>query len=89
MFIHILLNIKKTSVKKLKEINYIKVLGFSRLGKKYLKEIRNKINIPIITNYSDLEDNNLDFELYVTAIYNGIIERPDLNIYQKKETRII
>ena len=84
MFIHILLNIKKEDVKKLKEINYIRVLGFSKLGKKYLKEIRDKISIPIITNYSDLKDNNLDFELYITSIYNEIIERPDLNIVELK-----
>ena len=50
MFIHILLNIKKTDVSKLKKINYIRVLGFNKTGKKYLKEQREKINIPIITN---------------------------------------
>ena len=84
MFIHILLNIKKEDVKRLKEINYIRVLGFSKYGKKYLKEIRDKINIPVITNYSNLEDENLDFELYVTSIYNEIIERNDLNIVELK-----
>ena len=84
MFIHILLNIKKDDVKKLKEINYIRVLGFSTKGKKYLKEIRDKVNIPIITNYSDLKDNNLDFELYVTCIYNEIINRNDLNLIELK-----
>ncbi len=84
MFIHILLNIKKDDVKKLKEINYIRVLGFSKLGKKLIKEQREKINIPIITNYSDINDSNLDFELYVTTIYNEIIDKPDLNIIELK-----
>ena len=84
MFIHILLNIKKNDVKKQKEINYIRILGFSKLGKKYLKEQREKINIPIITNYSNIDDTNLDFELYVTTIYNEIINRPDLNIIELK-----
>ena len=84
MFTHILLNIKKDDVNKLKEINYIKVLGFSKQGKKYLKEIRKKVLIPIITNYSDINDNNLNFELYVTCIYNEIIERNDLNIIELK-----
>ena len=84
MFTHILLNIKKDDVNKLKEINYIKVLGFSKQGKKYLKEIREKVSIPIITNYSDIDDNNLNFELYVTCIYNEIIERNDLNIIELK-----
>ncbi len=84
MFTHILLNIKKTDVKKLKEINYIRVLGFNKTGKKYIKEQRDKLNIPIITNYSDITDNNLDFELYVTSIYNEIINRNDLNIIELK-----
>ena len=84
MFIHILLNIKKEDVISRKKINYIRVLGFSQQGKKYLKERRKNINIPIITNYSDINDNNLDFELYVTTIYNEIINRNDLNIIELK-----
>ena len=84
MFIHILLNIKKDDVKKLKEINYIRILGFTNIGKKYIKELRNKVNIPIITNYSDLNDDNLNFELYVTYIYNEIINRKDLNLVELK-----
>ncbi len=84
MFIHILLNIKKSDVKKRKEINYIRILGFNKLGKKYLKELKGHITIPLITNYSDLDDDNLNFELYVTTIYNEIINRNDLNIIELK-----
>ncbi len=84
MFIHILLNIKKSDVKKRKEINYIRILGFNKLGKKYLKELKGHITIPLITNYSDLDDDNLNFELYVTTIYNEIINRNDLNITELK-----
>lgn len=84
MFIHILLNIKKEDITQRKEINYIRVLGFSENGKKYLKEIRKRINIPIITNYSDISEKNLNFELYVTTIYNEIINRNDLNITELK-----
>ena len=84
MFIHILLNIKKDDVKNLKEINYIRILGFTNIGKKYIKELRNKLNIPIITNYSDIDNDNLSFELYVTCIYNEIINRNDLNLIELK-----
>ena len=84
MFIHILLNIKKDDINKLKEINYIRVLGFSKLGKKYLKDLRKEITIPIITNYSDIKDSNLDFELYATCIYNEITQKSDLNIIELK-----
>ena len=88
MFIHLLLNIKKEDVNKLKEINYIRVLGFSKPGKKYLKELRKTATIPIITNYRDLCDDNLNFELYVTSIYNEIINRNDLNITELKSIPI-
>ena len=88
MFIHILLNIKKEDTIKRKEINYIRVLGFNKLGKKYIKEIRKQINIPIITNYSDIADDNLSFELYATSIYNEIIQRNDLNIVELKSIPI-
>lgn len=88
MFIHILLNIKKEDVEKRKSINYIRILGFSKLGKKHLKEQRKKLSIPIITNYSNINDNNLDFELYVTSIYNEIINKPELNLTELKSIPI-
>ena len=84
MFIHILLNIKKDDVKKRKEINYLKILGFDEIGKKYLKEIKKEINISLITNYSDLTNENLDFELYVTIIYNIIMNQEENNLKELK-----
>lgn len=84
MFIHILLNIKKQDVERRKEINYIRILGFSNIGKEYLKEQRKNINIPIITNYSDINDDNLTFELTSTFIYHKIIQRQDLDIIELK-----
>lgn len=88
MFLHILLNIKKKDINKREKINYIRILGFDKVGKKYLKTIRKKTNIPIITNYSDIDDDNLDFELYSTFIYNSIIERNDLNTVELKSIPI-
>ena len=88
MFIHILLNIKKEDKEKRKKIDYIRILGFSKIGKKYLKELREKSTIPLITNYSDIESENLDFELYTTTIYNEIIARTDLNIIELKSIPI-
>ena len=88
MFIHILLNIKKEDIEKRKKINYIKVLGFNKTGKNFLKEIRKKISIPVITNYSEINNDNLDFELYVTTIYNIIINQNELNICELKSIPI-
>ena len=88
MFLHILLNIKKSDVIKRKEINYIRILGFDNQGKKYLKEIKKEVIIPLITNYSDINDDNLSFELYATCIYNSIINSNNLNITELKSVPI-
>ena len=76
MFLHILMNLKKED--NLSEINYLRVLGFNQKGRLYLKNIKDKINIPIITNYKDSDDYVLKFELKVTILYLNIIKRPDL-----------
>ncbi len=84
MFIHILLNIQKNDVKKRKEINYLRVLGFDKLGREYLKKIKKECPIPIITKYSDINDDNLTFELHTAFIYHMIINNPNLNITELK-----
>jgi len=75
MFLHILLNIKKDTKY---DINYIRVLGFNELGKKYIKKIKNEIAMPIITNYKDIDDPVLNIERITTIIYLNIINRSDL-----------
>ncbi len=87
MLLHILLNIKKED-KRLKEINYIRLLGFSKKGRNYIKEIK-KDSIPIITNYSDLNDSNLNTELYSSIIYYQIINKDNLYIKELKSIPII
>ena len=42
------------------------------------KEIKEKLNIPIVTNYKDSDDFVLKFELKITILYLNIIKRPDL-----------
>ncbi len=89
MFLHILLNIKKSDVLLLKNINYLRILGFSKKGRNYLKELKDSIKIPIITNYSDLENNNLDFELYTSIIYYQIINKEELIIKELKSIPVM
>lgn len=88
MFIHLLLDIKKEDCPKLKEINYLRILGFSKNGQMFLKKIKKDIQVPIITKYSDSNDTNLQYELYVTTIYNSIINRDDLNQIELKSIPI-
>lgn len=75
MFLHILLNIQKNDKY---SINYIRVLGFNKLGRQYLKKIKNDISIPIITNYKDIGDQVLYLEKIATIIYLNIINKNNL-----------
>ena len=88
MFIHIFLNIRKNDTAKLKEINYIRVLGFSKTGREFMKTRKKEIDIPIITNYSDLDDSNLDFELHITYLYNIVTNQNKMNLIELKSIPI-
>lgn len=72
MFIHILCGITKEEMKQFHHIEYIRVLGFSKNGRNLLKNIKNQIKIPIITNFSSLKHPMLDIEFRVTCIYASI-----------------
>ena len=88
MFIHILLNYKKEDSKILKNIDYIRVLGFTKNGTKIIKEVRLEGLIPLITNYSDISSPTMDFILRSTFIYNQIMNHDD-NIKELKSVPII
>ncbi len=82
MLTHILCSYTKKENENL-EIKYVRVLGFSNKGKKYLNKIKKDIDVPIITN---INKNNIDYlktELKADSIYNLITERND-NLYSKK-----
>ena len=77
MFTHIMCNFTKEEASKMKDIAYIRVLGFSKLGQKYLKEIKKDVSIPLITNYSKLSNEMLELEFRVTCVYASILKEKD------------
>ena len=83
MFTHIICSYTKEENTKYKDIEYIRVLGFSNKGKKYLNNIKKEIDIPIITNISKSNIDLLELELRVDNIYNLLFDRKD-NLYAKK-----
>ncbi len=76
MFLHILTNLKENP--KDIPINYLRVLGFDLEGREYLKKIKGTLDIPIITNYKDIDDEVLDIELKTTILYLSIMKFDDL-----------
>ena len=87
MFIHILTSFTKENAKDI-DVTYIRVLGFNTIGKTYLKEIKKDINIPLITSYKNINDNNLNIEYKVTCIYS-ILVNDDTLIKKDLEKPII
>ena len=69
MLLHILTDFTKEEAKNLK-IDYIRLLGFSTNGKKYLNRIKKTIDVPIITGYKKNISKILDIELKITKIYS-------------------
>lgn len=68
MFTHILCDFTKKDATNL-DVEYIRILGFNELGKKYLNKIKKDIKIPLITGYSNIKSRILDIEYKVTKIY--------------------
>ena len=77
MFTHILCNFTKEEAKLYNEVTYIRILGFNYKGRNYLNSIKKDINIPIISNFSRLNDPILDIELRSTCVYASILNEKD------------
>ena len=80
MFLHILCNFTNFENEQCMDIHYIRVLGFNSSGRDFLKSIKRDCSVPIISNFSSLNDIMLDIEFRSTCIYslifndNSIIE---------------
>ena len=83
MFIHILCSYTKKDNEKNKDIKYLRVLGFSQKGKKYLNKIKKEIDIPIITNIKKENYELLELEIKTDRIYNLIMNLDD-DVLRKK-----
>lgn len=73
MLLHILCDFTKEENKKCQNIEYIRILGFNKIGKSYLNKIKKQTNIPIISKF---EKNNtmLNIEYRSTCVYSLIFK---------------
>ena len=74
MFTHILCDFTKEQANEFNNIEYIRVLGFNNKGRLYLKQIKNEIEVPIITNFSSIKNKILDVEFKSTCVYASILD---------------
>lgn len=87
MLNHILIGLNKKDTSNIKNIEYIRILGFNNIGKKYLHDVKKKINYPIIYNYNkDYISSN--YELNATKVYS-IITNDNIIDKEYKKTIII
>lgn len=73
MLTHILCNFTKEEASKFKNIEYIRILGFSNKGQKYLNSIKKNINIPLLSKFSKNDNDMLALEFRTTCIYASIL----------------
>lgn len=85
MLIHILCSFTKEEAKKYKNNEYIRVLGFDKLGREYLNKIKKVSELPIITGYSNTNSNILDIEYRVSSIYYMASKEKNKTILMTKE----
>ena len=77
MFTHILCGFTKEEADNYKDVEYLRVLGFTNKGRLYLKEIKDKTKLPIITNYSTIKNNMLSLEFRTTCVYASILNETE------------
>lgn len=69
MLLHILVGFTKDMADDMKEINYIRILGFSKKGQAYLNKVKKDIDIDILSKF--VRNNKyLELELKTTEIYS-------------------
>ena len=85
MLIHILCNFTKEQANKWHDISYIRVLGFSRKGQKYLNDIKKEMSLPLVTTFSRCQDEMLKYEQTVTSIYASVFTQEKQNKIIKSE----
>lgn len=78
MLLHILTNFTKEEAKNI-QIDYIRLLGFSPNGKKYLNKIKKDIKVPIIIRYKKEISKLLDIELRITKVYDIVTNNNEID----------
>ncbi|PMC38329.1 nucleotidyltransferase [Bacillus sp. UMB0899] len=75
---HILTNTTKSQINKLtmQKSSYIRLLGMSDIGQKYLSEHKKKVNLPIISKLSTSQDSLLDLDIKAAHTYFMIMPEP-------------
>ncbi|MEH6944897.1 nucleotidyltransferase [Bacillus sp. JJ722] len=68
--VHILTNAKKEQIKRcLTEPAYLRVLGFTEKGRKYLNEKKKRVELPLISRIANIQHEALNFDIQASIIH--------------------
>lgn len=76
MLTHILVGFTKKEAKQFKNIEYIRILGFTKQGQTYLNRIKKEIEIPLLSKFKKGIP-MLDLELRATMVYASILKKDE------------
>lgn len=85
MFTHILCNFTKAEASTFKNITYLRLLGFSNNGQKYLNFIKKSLTLPLITKFNKENDKMLELEFRTTCVYASTLSNEDKRNLIEKE----
>ena len=77
MLIHILVGFTKEEAKRLKEPEYLRILGFTYSGQKYLNEIKKDLSLPLVSKFTSIHHPALQLELKATIAYASILNEEE------------
>lgn len=77
MLIHILVGFTKEEAKRQAEPEYIRILGFSYNGQKYLNTIKSELSLPLVSKFTSLRHPALQIELKATIAYASILDEEE------------
>jgi len=84
MCIHILCSFTKEEAAKFREVEYIRLLGFSNKGKNYLNKIKKELTLPVLSNYSPKVSDMLSLEMRATSIYSLLLKEESNDLIEKE-----
>ena len=77
MLNHILCSFTVYEKDNINDLEYIRILGFSTKGKKYLNQIKKELKTPILNKYDTKKYKTLEIEKRVTNVYSLIFDDID------------
>ncbi|CAM3695332.1 nucleotidyltransferase [Mesobacillus zeae] len=83
--VHILTNAKKTEMEEFKRAQYLRLLGMTQKGRRYLQSHKKNLGLPLVSKASSCRKGELDLDIKASRIYSlGISGRAQEELLKKE-----